>query len=147
MSERKTYRATAERDGRFWLLRVEGIGATQARRLDQAEEMVRDLVYTLREEAPDSFDVVIAPVLEPALTELVKRAVTAKMNATMTQLEASALASEAVKGLLDAGLTFRDVGAQLDITHQRVAQILASRAAPEEGERRQHTRRTTAGLS
>ena len=58
MTERKTYRASVERDGAWWYIFVEDIGhSTQARRLDEVEGMVRDLIALVEDVAADSFDV------------------------------------------------------------------------------------------
>jgi hypothetical protein len=56
----KTYEAVAERDerdGRWWLVRVPGVGITQARRLSEVEPMARDLIATVLDVAADSFEV------------------------------------------------------------------------------------------
>jgi hypothetical protein len=128
MSARKVYRATAERDGRFWLLNVPEIErVTQARRLDQAEMMVRSLISIMTGEAEDSFDVDIHPQLETALSDVVVRALAAKGRAAAAQAEASNLQREAARALTESGMTIRDAGDLLGITHQRVAQLLPSR--------------------
>lgn len=120
------YTATAERDGRFWFLRVPDLNvATQARRLDQAEELVRGLIATRLDVDPDSFEVTVRSELAPELSELVVRAVAAKGRAAAAQAEASNAVRGAAKALTEAGLTIRDAGAQLGMTHQRVAQLLA----------------------
>lgn len=128
MSARKTYRATAVRDGGLWLLDVPEIErVTQARRLDQAELMVRSLISIMTGEPEDSFDVTIQPQLESAMSEVVLRAVAAKARAAAAQAEASNLQREAVRLMTESGMTIRDAGDLLGITHQRVAQLLASR--------------------
>jgi hypothetical protein len=127
MNARKIYQATAERDGPFWLLDVPEIErVTQARRLDQAELMVRSLVSIMTGEPEDSFDVAIQPQLEAALSDVVLRAVAAKGRAVAAQAEASNLQREAVRSITESGMTIRDAGDLLGITHQRVAQLLAS---------------------
>ena len=128
MSARKVYRATAERDGRFWLLDVPEIErVTQARRLDQAEMMVRSLISIMTGEPEDSFDVDIRPQLETALSDVVLRALAAKSRAAGAQAEASNLQREAVRLMGESGMTIRDAGDLLGITHQRVAQLRASK--------------------
>jgi hypothetical protein len=127
MNERKTYSATAERDGSFWLLDVPEIKrVTQSRRLDQAEVMVRSLISIMTGEPEDSFDVAIQPELDPALSDVVLRAVAAKGRAAAAQAEASNLQRKAVRLMTGSGMTIRDAGDLLGITHQRVAQLLAS---------------------
>jgi hypothetical protein len=43
----KTYRATASREGRWWVVDVPGIGATQGRTTREAERMAVDLVVVM----------------------------------------------------------------------------------------------------
>ena len=44
MAPVSTYTATAHREGDWWVIDVEGVGVTQAKRLDQVEGMARDMV-------------------------------------------------------------------------------------------------------
>ncbi|MCL2781084.1 MAG: hypothetical protein FWD74_06280, partial [Actinomycetia bacterium] len=44
---RPAYVVTATREGRWWVLDVEGIGTTNVRRLTEAEEWVRDLIEAM----------------------------------------------------------------------------------------------------
>ena len=71
---RPTYTVLAERDGRFWFLRVMGREElfTQSVRLDQAEDMVRDLIATWDEVPADSFAIRIAPRLGKDLDDAAK---------------------------------------------------------------------------
>ena len=49
-----TYHATAERDGRFWVIHVEEIERwTQARSIAEVDEMARDLVAVMTDVDPD----------------------------------------------------------------------------------------------
>ena len=127
MTGRKLYRATAERDQNWWILRVPEINSvTQARRLDQTEFMVRDLIYAVTDEAPDTFDVEITPALEPELSEVLESAVEARGRAASAQEEAADRTKRAAVELHAAGLTVRDVGALLGLTHQRAHQLIVA---------------------
>ncbi len=127
MTERKTYRVTVERDGRFWLIDVPEIErVTQARRLEQAEAMARSLISIMTGEPEDSFDVEIQTKLARELGEIVVRAVAAKGRAAAAQAEASNALRQAAHALVDADMTIRDAAEFLGITHQRVAQLLAT---------------------
>ncbi|MFC3454740.1 hypothetical protein [Amycolatopsis speibonae] len=53
----KTYRGAAVRDGRFWLVRVEGVGATQGRSKPEARYMAAELIETLHGISRAEFDV------------------------------------------------------------------------------------------
>jgi hypothetical protein len=75
----------------------------------------------------DSFDVVLSPHLpertELAVDELRRR----KGQADAAQRAASEAAVAAAEALVGAGLTVRDAGRVLGVSHQRVAQLLGDR--------------------
>ena len=127
MNRRRVYQATAERDGDVWLVKVPAVErVTQARRLDQAGAMARSLISIMTGEPDDSFDVQVRPRLEPALAELADTATNARARAAQAQADASTALRQAARTLCDSGLTIRDVGAILGVTHQRVAQLLST---------------------
>ncbi|MFC0547001.1 hypothetical protein [Kutzneria chonburiensis] len=43
----KTFDAVATREGKWWVVQVEGVGATQGRTADEAEQMAVDLVVAM----------------------------------------------------------------------------------------------------
>jgi len=121
---RKTYQVTAQRDGDYWLLDVPAIGrATQSRRLDQADDMVRDLIAIMTDKPEDSFDIDLVVDLDPKLTRLISEVVVAKEEAARLQEAASAAQRQAIARLTRKGFTARDTGRLLGLTHQRVAQL------------------------
>ena len=63
---KRTFRATASRDGRSWFIQVPDDKAlfTQVRRLDQAERMIREVIGLMLEVPEDSFEVIIEPQME-----------------------------------------------------------------------------------
>lgn len=68
---RQHYRVRAERSGRWWAIEVPGVpnAVSQARRIDQLEDMAREVVALLLEVDPDSFDLDIE-LVSPGLTVL-----------------------------------------------------------------------------
>lgn len=119
-----TYKVTAEKDGRFWFLRVEGRDDlfTQAVSLEHAEAMVRDLIATMDQVPPDSFDIRI----EPKLDDQVDEAVAALDHLRLVDALGAALRrSLAVALVREKGLSMRDAGKILGLSHQRVDQLLA----------------------
>jgi predicted RNase H-like HicB family nuclease len=114
---RQKYTVTAQRDGRWWFVRVpEVAGAvTQARRLDQVEAMAREVVSLLLEVAPDSFDLdVRAAIPDEVRAELAR---------------ARDLQRQAARKLREQGLTVADVGAVLGVSFQRASQLPEQRAS------------------
>lgn len=122
--KRTTYEVIAKRDGGSWLLRVPAVDrSTQALRLDQAEEMARDLISIMTGLPPESFEIEITTKLDPELSGLLAQVARAKAEAVEHQQQASRLQRQAVRVLTDSGLTVRDTGRLLGLTHQRVAQL------------------------
>jgi predicted RNase H-like HicB family nuclease len=128
---RPTYGVSAERDGRWWFVRVPEVpGAiTQARRLDQVEAMAREVVSLLLEVAPDSFDLEVRPAVPDEVRAELVRARELQREAERTQAEAAALVRDVARRLRAQGLTVADVGAVLGVSFQRASQLLERRAS------------------
>jgi predicted RNase H-like HicB family nuclease len=122
---RETYTATAVRDGGWWAIEVPALPGvfTQARRLDQAEAMVRDVVSLWLHVPGDSFDVGIEPMLGP-VADLVREAIVARQASEQAERQASASMLMAATTLVDSGLTLRDTGTILNVSYQRIQQIV-----------------------
>jgi hypothetical protein len=152
----RTYTAVCEPSGRWWAIRIPEVDGvfSQARRLDRVEYMARDAIALMLEVPPGSFRVVVRPELGPKLDEAVDRARKARSRADRAGRDAAEAATTAVAGLLGLGLTMREAGQLLGLSHQRVAQLAAAarkRAgdAPHEAaaapDRRRHARRVAEG--
>ena len=63
-----TFEASARREGKHWVVTVEGVGVTQARSHGEAQEMAEDLVAVMTEQARGEFavNVEVAPDEVPA---------------------------------------------------------------------------------
>ncbi len=124
VTARKIYQARVERDGAWWYIFVEDIGhSTQARRLDQVEGMVRDLVALVEDVPADGFDVDIAVRLGDAQSA-VDDAVAARRSAEATHRAALDATRAAAIALRESGLPLRDIGVLLGLTHQRISQLV-----------------------
>lgn len=127
-AQRPRYRVTAERDGKFWFLRVPELPGvfTQVRRLEQAPEMVRDAIALMLDVPVETFDVDVQPALDPDLAELIastqriRNAAAHFVNGSNTRLASTV---HALVG--QQQLTVRDAAALLDLSFQRVAQLAA----------------------
>ncbi len=130
--KRKTYTALCRRVGDWWAISVPDVPRvhTQARRLDQVEDMARDAVALLLDLPEDSFDVVVEPVLPRSLQIEVERVRRLREKAEVVQREATAASADAVMDLASqAHLTVRDIGRILGISHQRADQLARPKAA------------------
>ena len=130
---RRTYRASAVRDGRWWFVQVPDERGlfTQVRRLDQAEPMLREAIALMLEVPEDSFDVVVEPDLASIgeLRGVVQRAAEERERAAAAQEAASAAIRDAVTRVRAAGFTTRDAGALVGLSPQRVSQIMRSKTS------------------
>src|SRR2546427_13179836 len=92
-TERNAYVVEAVRDEDGWWIveipQVEG-AMTQAPRLDQVEEMARDVISLLLEVPADSFDLVVKPKLVEPLASQVAAARELRQEAERSQLRATA---------------------------------------------------------
>ena len=86
--------------------------------------MVRDAISGVLEIPPDSFEIVVAPEVPVALRTVVDEATTARSHATQAQDAAAELMRDAARRLVEDGLTVRDAGALLGVSHQRIAQLV-----------------------
>jgi hypothetical protein len=59
MAESTIYTALATKEDRWWIVRVDGVGVTQAKHLREAQSMARDLVEAMTGSPSSHFDVVI----------------------------------------------------------------------------------------
>lgn len=116
-----TYTATLYREDGWWMIQVEGVGLTQARSLDEVDSMARSLVGVMTDTDPESVSVRVVRSGLNLLDEL-DAARVAKDAATE---EWRALARRvAVWAVHELGMTRKDAGVLLGVSHQRVAQLL-----------------------
>lgn len=127
VAEVKTYQARAFREGAWWAIDIPELDlATQARRLDQAEHMVRDVIATWLEVAPDSFSVFVVPELDSEVSKAAVAVRKATRDAAAA-VEAAAVSTRAFAAdLLRKGYTVRDAGAILGVSPQRISQLTAN---------------------
>ncbi len=99
---------------------------TQARRLDQAENVVRDLLAVhFGVEVGETGEVEIVPVLEAALADVVSQTRSTREEAERLRIDAVYLTRETAQRLKAEGLPQRDISILLGVSHQAVSQMLA----------------------
>ena len=122
-----TYRARVAREGQYWVATVPDVdgapAATQARRLADVPAMVRDMIVTLTDADPASFDVQIDVRLPARARAALRRLQTSQTRAQQAAATAAAAQRAAAAELVAAGLSVRDTGSMLDVSHQRVSQL------------------------
>jgi predicted RNase H-like HicB family nuclease len=147
MKARRSYTARCHRSGAWWAIDVPELRGvySQARRLDQVEDMARDAIALFLDVPNDSFDVNLQPVLPEELKLDLQEAKTARSRADDAGRKAQDAVRRVTRRLHDElGLTVRDAGAILGVSHQRAQQLLRDR--PEQVPQAEH-RRTTSTAS
>ena len=117
-----TYNVTAKRWKHGWELHIDGVGVTQSRTLDTAEQMVRDYIETLTDKDVSGDKVVITP----DLGELHRKVTTVRellAAADRQQQEARNSYRALAADLRAAGLSVSDTAAILGVSRGRVSQL------------------------
>ena len=121
----KSYLVHAEREGKFWLLRVPELDImTQARRLTEADEMARDLIATWLDIAPDTFTIDLEVALPDELAQRRDHARQLRDEADRLRTLAADEFRDVVREAHEAGLSVRELAVALKLSHQRAQQIL-----------------------
>lgn len=119
------YEVHAERDGKYWLLKVPAIDrVTQARNAREIEAMARGLIAIMTEVEPDSFDIEVKYDLPATVGKHLAAAARLRDEAARANRDAALESRAAARELVDAGLPLRDAAAVLGVSHQRVAQLV-----------------------
>ena len=117
-----TYNVTAKRWKHGWELHIDGVGVTQSRTLDTAEQMVRDYIETLTDKDVSGDKVVITP----DLGDLDRKVTTVRellAAADRQQQEARNSYRALAADLRAAGLSVSDTAAILGVSRGRVSQL------------------------
>ncbi|MGH3301872.1 MAG: hypothetical protein ACRDOK_09355 [Streptosporangiaceae bacterium] len=120
----KTYSVRARRWEHGWELHIADVGVTQSRSLWDADLMARDLISRRLGVPADSFAVSITPEIGGGLDERTRAAREAVSAADQAQRAAAAQSREMARSLRQAGLSGRDIAKVLDVSPQRVSQLL-----------------------
>lgn len=118
-----TYTVTAKRWKHGWELHIDGVGVTQSKTLDTAEQMVRDYIETLTDTDVSGADVIITPDLG-ALGKKVKTVRAQLADAERAQRDAAEAKRQLTADLRANGLSVSDTAAILGVSRGRVSQLL-----------------------
>jgi DNA-directed RNA polymerase specialized sigma subunit len=119
----KTYRATASREGKWWIIQVDGIGATQGRTTTEAQRMANDLVAIMEQVPLDDVHVEIEFVIPGKLGQEIKRARQQTRKAEQAQRDAAEKVRQAVGHILSNGMSKQDAARILGVSAQRISQL------------------------
>ena len=111
-----------------WELHVEGVGVTQVRVLEHAEQQVRDLIETMTGQESDE-PVSVSIDLGP-LTDRVADARALTQQAADLQRRAAAESRSVVTDLRQAGLSISDIAFAMGVSRGRISQLIAANPSP-----------------
>jgi predicted RNase H-like HicB family nuclease len=132
-----TYHAVATRDGKYWLVHVPELGQyTQARTLAEVEPMARELISLVLEVPADSFQVEQQNKLSESVWHHLELARKYAGEAAWYQAEAASERRFAAREMRAEGMTVREIGDALGISHQRAQQLISQRHPREVPSRR-----------
>lgn len=123
----RAYTVRVAREGKWWMIRVPDIDAiTQARRLNEVEDMANSLIAVTTDTDPDTFE------LRVELEAVEDIRVTERLDALHAERDELAKLQAKVQGdtrrlacdLAGKGLTVRDIGAVLGVSFQRAQQLI-----------------------
>lgn len=110
-----------------WELHVQGVGVTQSKSLHSASRIAREYI-SLAEGISDesAIDVEIRPQIDNALGDEVIAARKAVHELAERQREVAAMSRAAARDLAVSGLSGADIAVVLDVSPQRVSQLLSA---------------------
>jgi DNA-directed RNA polymerase specialized sigma subunit len=118
------YRARAWREDPWWVIEVEGVGATQAKTMDKIDHMARALVADVEGVPYDEVGIAVHIDLPDAVAEDVRAVKETSARAADLTREAARLQREVVQKLhVNEHLTGREIAAVLGVTPGRVSQL------------------------
>lgn len=121
------YSVKATRDGRFWFLHIIELDQyTQARSLSEIDDMARDLVHIVTDEAKSDIDLSVTVELPEPVQAARKEADRLRKLAEESNSRAAAKSREAARMLREQGVTVRELGSLFGISYQRAQQLSKS---------------------
>jgi len=119
----KTFDAVATREGKWWVVQVDGVGATQGRTTDEAEQMAVDLVVAMLGLEAHEVEVNIDFHLPGDGDKRVAEAREAQRKASAAMEAAAVKIRSALSMVLATGITKKDAARLLRVSPQRVSQL------------------------
>ena len=116
----------AERGTKYWVVWIDGEPRTQARREREIEPMARDWLALTHDRDADTFHLDIEVVMPEAAVAHLDRARELRETSERARIESARETAAAALVLHESGLTVREIGPLLHVSHQRAQQLVAA---------------------
>jgi len=126
-TSKRAYTVRVTREGKWWMVEVPDLDIlTQARRLAEVEDMARSAVALSLDVAPSSFDlrVELTAIEDVHVGEWFDQLAADRADLEAAQERYRLHQREAARALVSQGITVRDIGHVLGVSHQRAQQLL-----------------------
>ena len=120
---RDMYRVTISREEPWWVAVVDGVGATEAKRIAELEDMVRDLIMVMRDLDKPDFDLVWDYDLPSEAADALKDYLRSRRERDAAERRYLEDAKRAAKALDAAHISTREAAQLMHLSHQRVQQL------------------------
>jgi len=123
---RRAVTVTAQRSGRWWVLESAEAGSvSQCRSLAEADAEMREAIAYQLGLTEDGFDIDVRVIPPPAYLDQMAAAEALRAEADRLALTARRARAEAAQLLARDGLSVRDIGLVMGVSHQRAHQLLS----------------------
>jgi hypothetical protein len=121
----KTYDVTARKSGHWWVLQAERApGAiSQVRKLSEAT-VIREAIAWIDGIAEDEIEIRLVPHVDAEVDPLLAKYQAVTRQARQLEEERAGLQRSLARGLTSHGINYRDTGQLLDVSYQRVGQLV-----------------------
>jgi hypothetical protein len=122
------YTVEAERGKLRWSLQaIEAPGAiSEVDRLSQVDLYMKEAISFVTGEPEDSIEIELVPILDEVTKAHLRKAHQLQEDAKAASAAATAERQSAARRLQEAGLTLREVGTLLGVSHQRAQQLVTA---------------------
>lgn len=126
VKSRNTYKLIVHREPGWWVIEIPELElVTQARRLGDVEKNAREAIASLLDVERASFDLEQDVQAPPSVLREMDEARALMDRAAILREEGADRIGQAVERLIkDFGLTMREAGKLLHLSHQRIAQLV-----------------------